>query len=466
LTKSLRFCTSFAVRQIKRKLSKCTARVKLHEALGLIWDHDQGWVIKRTSPVTMLQKHRLVKGHESLCLAEDQSQLVLRYSGYSLRDMIEIADQLKEVCAGITKNDQKADYYVRLGLSILYGIARLSTNAVIGSVLIAKAKEILFTGKFAELIGKLNRSKKSGLPDVEKITSAEVLDIYRQIVDSFKGEEKFTGDLLTREEEVELGRRFTEEGDKKAREILITKNLRLVMSIAKRYLWSNIPFEDLVQEGNIGLMATVDKWDYKKGFKFSTYASWWIRQRIGRYVRDNSRVIRIPVHIQDTLKSFNAYIESFYDEKGREPTAEELAKALNISKIIAAGYLRGNWFKREAYLDESLHPDEDGSATRLDMIGEDDCGYDSMERIRSRRSLLSKFKIEFFQKYPHRNKELAWDVFINRFGFTEDEESMTLEELGDKHSFTRERIRQIEASVLDFIRKRPEIIEELKAFID
>lgn len=243
--------------------------------------------------------------------------------------------------------------------------------------------------------------------------------------------------LLTSEEEVELAKRILE-GDQKAKEQLINANLRLVVSIARHYLGRGMPLLDLIEEGNMGLMKAVDKFDYTKGFKFSTYATWWIRQAITRAIADQARTIRIPVHLVETMNKINKYQRQLTQELGREPTAEEISEKMN-------GELSPERIRE--ILRISLEP-----VSLESPIGEEDDSHlgdfvEDKESI-SPTDYTSKAMI----------KEALYDVMSNltereervlklRYGL-DDNKPRTLEEVGKEFGVTRERIRQIEAKAI------------------
>lgn len=258
--------------------------------------------------------------------------------------------------------------------------------------------------------------------------------------------------LLSAEEEKELAERMAE-GDEEAKNKLVEANLRLVVSIAKRYVGKGMFFLDLIQEGNIGLMKAVDKFDYEKGFKFSTYATWWIRQAITRAIADQARTIRIPVHMVETIHKVSRYSRQMLQELGREATAEEIGEKMGISAEKVREIMK--IAQDPVSLETPIGEEEDSHLG--DFIPDEEAPQPS--EIASATILREVIERELHTLTPREEH-----VIKLRFGLY-DGRSRTLEEVGKEFDITRERIRQIEAKALRKLR-HPSRARHLKGFLD
>ena len=286
-------------------------------------------------------------------------------------------------------------------------------------------------------------------PVVEETTEDDIVEIEKTkntlSDDSVKSYLQQIGkiSLLTTEEEIELSQKIMEENDEEAKDKLVNANLRLVVSIAKKYIGRGLTFLDLIQEGNVGLIKAAEKFDYTKGYKFSTYATWWIQQAITRGIADKSRTIRLPVHMIETIGRVKKATRELKHELNRIPTKEEIAERLDIPLSKLRYVIRSA--QSTISLETPLNQKEQN--TKIADLIVDEASITPDSKV-TQDNLLCEISKILSQLSPKER-----DVLIMRFGINDHGQKKTLEEIGAKYGVSRERIRQIENRAISKLKK-------------
>ena len=364
--------------------------------------------MRRKEPVA--KKVFVPKKEEILEFGDAVNHLLLKGRAHSYISMSELLQALPEPEGDVANLDMIFDYMLRNGIEF-------------------KTEEDNPKGILARSIS--NAKDKTEIPDLNEIADDSVRMYLREIGKI---------PLLKTEEEIKLAKRI-EKGDILAKKQLAEANLRLVVSITKKYIGRGLSLLDLIQEGNTGLMRAVEKFDYKKGFKFSTYATWWIRQAITRAIADQARTIRIPVHMIETINKLIRVERQLVQDLGREPTPEEIAQELGIDVEKVEHIIKIS--QETVSLEAPVGEEED---SKLGDFIEDDKNI-SPEESTAKQLLRDKIK-EFLGELSPREQK----ILKMRFGL-EDGRTHTLEEVGQEFGVTRERIRQIEAKALSKLKK-------------
>lgn len=284
-----------------------------------------------------------------------------------------------------------------------------------------------------ELILSVEEPKTS--ENVSSVNADDSVKIYLQQIGKIP--------LLTAEQELEVAKNIKEKNDEAAKETLVNANLRLVVSIAKKYIGRGLSFLDLIQEGNMGLMKAAEKFDYAKGYKFSTYATWWIQQSITRAIADKSRIIRLPVHMIETLSKIKKVTVDLTTESGKVPSKEEIAYRVGIPVSKLTSLIKA---AQSTISIETPATAKDESSKLGDFIVDE-----STVSPDSRVSQENLF--EDIQKMLNQLSPKERDVLIMRYGLNDDGNRKTLEEIGSRYGVSRERIRQIENRAISKLKK-------------
>lgn len=387
---------------------------------------------------------------------EENLQL-LEYIVASLQDLdIEIIEPVSEDPYNLEEKKSKMTFDEKI--KILKQIkSHVSTDPIraylqeIGRIPLLSAEEEVILAK------RIEKGEKEMFRVIAELAKKGTHDIYVRAQKKIKEGSVRGGDIdKARKRMSEVDRRFTNKEIREgmeAKHLLTTANLRLVVSIAKNYLKRGLDLLDLIQEGNLGLMRAVDKFEYRKGFKFSTYATWWIRQAITRAIADQARTIRVPVHMIETINKLSKVSSQLASKLGRKPSLKEIAKAMDLSPKKVQEIIK------IAQKPQSLETPigEDGENTLMDIIADE---YTASPQELATFSFLKKQINEILMGLTDRERK----VLELRFGLR-DGVTRTLEEVGHEFNVTRERIRQIEAKALKRM-KSEEVAQALRDYLD
>lgn len=443
--------TSFLVDMVLRYWAKvCDGKMRSQEILDMQEEHtdydeyeeaehvDSVFIEKG---IELAKKYKTVIEKRTLFLTYKDKKTKAEY----LKAHAEMNKTLKSINIKFSRYEKIADEFIKLCKDYKSKLNSLTIQKRRFEAIHPNVEELLsYYDKNKELLNKIEKHMPF---HTFEISRSNYLALQREIEDIERRLGVLPEELNKIINIIEQGRKRVKE----SKDIMVKSNLRLVVSIAKKYINRGLHFLDLIQEGNMGLMKAVDKYDYKKGFKFSTYATWWIKQAITRAIADQAKTIRIPVHMIETINKISKVSKKLFQEYGREPSPEEIAKALNMSPEKVRKILKS--IQEPISLETPIGDDED---THLkDFI--EDSSISNPEEATARRLLR-----EQIEKIINTLSDKEREVIMYRFGLVDGIE-YTLEQVGAMFNLTRERIRQIESKAIRKIR-HPSRAKYLKDF--